>query len=308
MKLGFNIPQIGPAASLEAIIKAAKRAEELGYDSVWVTERLLYPIEPQTSYMATPDGLLPEAYKIVIDPLHALTLAAAHTSRIGLGTSVLDMPYYNPVMLARSLTAVDVISHGRLKVGFGQGWSKDEHEATGASMKDRGSRADEFIQVLKAIWTTDPVEHHGKFFHIPKSIIGPKPVQKPHPPIYLAAYAPSSMKRVATMGDGWQPAGTPADVTAQMMGGIRDMAKQAGRNPSDLKLVVRANLNITSDPVEGERWICTGSLDQIKSDIQALKNIGTDELFFDPSVSPDGASLDRFLSTMERMKQLADEA
>ena len=305
MKLGFNLPQIGRAASPDAIVSVAKRAEELGYDSLWVTERLLYPVEPQTPYMGSPDGSLPEAYKIVIDPLHALTLAAAHTSRIRLGTSILDMPYYNPVLLARSLTSVDVISNGRLLVGFGQGWSKDEHDAVGVSMKNRGARADEFVQVLKAIWTTDPVEFKGAFFQIPKSFIQPKPVQKPHPPIYLAAYSPGGMKRVATMADGWLPAGTPIDATTQMMEGMRGMASQAGRNPDDIKLVIRANLVITGEPLGDDRWIFSGSQDQIKSDIQATRDIGTDELHFDPSFSPDGTSAEGFLKGMEQIKQLA---
>ena len=205
MRLGFNIPQIGPAATPEAMVKVAQRAEELGYDSLWVTERLLYPIEPQSSYRVTHDGSLPEAYKIVLDPLESLTYVAGFTSRIALGTSVLVMPYYNPVTLARRLTTLDVLSGGRLRVGIGQGWSKDEFDATGASMKGRGRRADEFISVLKAIWTTDPVELHGEFFRVPRSNILPKPVQKPHLPVYLAAYSPSGLKRVATMADGWLP-------------------------------------------------------------------------------------------------------
>ena len=111
MRLGFNIPNLGPAAGPENIVKVAQRAESLGYDTVWVTERLLWPINPQTPYAGTPDGSLPEEYKLQLDPLDALTYAAAHTSRIGLGTSVLDMPYYNPVMLARSLTTLDVLAY-----------------------------------------------------------------------------------------------------------------------------------------------------------------------------------------------------
>ena len=307
MRLGFILPQIGPAASPEAIITVAKRAEELGYDSLWVTDRLLYPVQPQTPYVATPDGSLPEPYKIVLDPLHALTFAAAHTSRITLGTSILDMPYYNPVLLARSLTTLDVISNGRLRVGFGQGWSKDEHDAVGVSMKSRGARADEFLRALKAIWTTDPVEFQGEFFQIPKSIILPKPVQKPHPPIYLAAFAPAAMKRVAEAADGWNPAGIPAESMAQMMAGIRGMASQAGRDPSEIKMLVRANLHVTSSPLGDQRWSFSGSLDEIKSDIQATKSVGADELFFDPTFSPDGASVAGFLTRMEQVKQLAEE-
>ena len=100
------------------------------------------------------------------------------------------MGYRNPVPLAKSLATIDVLSGGRLRVGMGQGWSKDEYDATGASLKDRAARGDEVIQVLKAIWTTDPVEFQGKFFQVPRSIIQPKPVRKPHPPIYLYTWPP----------------------------------------------------------------------------------------------------------------------
>ena len=304
MKIGFHLPQIGPAASPDAIVRVAKRAEELGYDSVWVTERVLFPISPRTPYMATPDGSLPDVYKINYDPLETLTFVSAHTSRIGLGTSVLDMPFYNPVMLARRLTTLDVLAGGRLKVGMGLGWSKDEYEATGALSKGMGKRADEFIQVLKAIWTTDPVEFNGEFFKIAKSIIQPKPVQKPHPPIYLAAYAPGALKRVATMANGWMPAGVPVDGMKQMMDGIRGMAQDAGRDPSELEVVVRGNLMVTDQPLGDDRFICTGSLDQIKADITATREIGAAELNFDPSFSPEGTSVDGFVSTMEQIKEL----
>ena len=305
MRLGFNLPQIGPAAGPEAIVRVAQRAEELGYDSVWVTERLLYPIEPKTPYMATPDGSLPEAYKIVLDPLEALTFVAGQTSRVALGTSILDMPYYNPVMLARRLTTLDVLSGGRLRLGLGLGWSQDEFDAAGVSLKQRGRRADEFLSVLKAIWTTDPVEFQGEFYQIPKSVILPKPVQKPHPPIYLAAFSPGGLKRTATMANGWLPAGLPPDAMKQMIAGLKDMAQQAGRDPNELEVVVRANILVTDEALGEDRWIFTGSSEQIKSDIAATREVGVAEIPFDPSVSPDGTSVDGFLSRMEQMKELA---
>lgn len=304
MKVGFGLPQMGPTASLDAVVKAAQRAEELGYDSVWVVDRLLYPLKPQTPYPASPDGSLPDIYKQVLDPLATLTFLAAKTSRIGLGTSVLDMPYYNPVMLARQLTTLDVLSQGRLRLGLGLGWSKDEYDAVGATFKERGARADEFLQVLKAIWTTDPVEFHGKFFHLPKSIIQPKPVQKPHPPIYLATFVPNGLKRVAKYADGWNPAVIPPDGMAQMFQGVKEMAKAEGRDPSALKMVVRANLEVTEKPLGKDRFLFSGSLDQIKEDIQGCRKVGAHELFFDPIFSPDGQSLDRFLSRMEQMRGL----
>src|SRR2546422_11314982 len=179
MRIGFALPNIGPVAPPEAVIAVAERGEQLGYDSVGTIERLLYPVNLQRPYPVTADGSLPEVYKHALDPLEALTFAAARTRKVALGTSVLDIPYYNPVTLARRLTTLDVFSHGRLRVGLGLGWSKDEMDATGADMKQRGAMADEFVQVLKAIWTTNPVEFHGKFYQVPKSYIGPKPVQKP---------------------------------------------------------------------------------------------------------------------------------
>lgn len=304
MRVGFTLPHIGPAASPAAIIQAAQRAEALGYHSLWVTERLLYPVAPQTPYPATADGSLPASYRHVLDPLESLTFAAAYTQRIALGTSVLDLPYYNPVLLARRLTTLDVLSGGRLRVGLGLGWSKDEFDAVGASLRERGARADEFLQVLKAIWTTDPVEFSGRYYRVPRSIIGPKPIQKPHPPIYLAAFAPSALRRVARLADGWNPVGLPVAAMAQMMGQIRELAKAAGRDPASLELIVRANLHLTPEPLGDQRWIFSGSPEQVREDVAQVRALGAQELFFDPTFSPDGERTAAFLAAMERARAL----
>jgi alkanesulfonate monooxygenase SsuD/methylene tetrahydromethanopterin reductase-like flavin-dependent oxidoreductase (luciferase family) len=130
VKIGFALPNIGPVATADAVVKVAQRAEALGYDSLWTIERLLWPVKPQTPYAITADGSLPDVYKYVLDPLDTLTFAAAHTRTIALGPSVLDIPYYNPVTLARRLTTIDFLSNGRLRVGLGLGWSKDEMDAS----------------------------------------------------------------------------------------------------------------------------------------------------------------------------------
>ena len=302
MKVGVAVPNIGPVATPEAIKLVAQKAEALGYHSLWTVERLLWPVHPRSPYPATPDGSLPEEYKYSLDPLDVLTYAAAFTSKIKLGTSVLDIPYYNPVMLARRLTTIDVLSKGRLIVGFGVGWSPDEMEATGADMKVRGARADEFIQVLKAIWTTDPVEYQGRFFSLPKSYIGPKPVQKPHPPIYLAAYTPPAMKRIATMADGWNPAGVPVEGMVQMFGAMRQMAKDAGRDPSELGMIVRANMFITEKPIADKRHIFVGSIEQMREDIAACEKIGADEVFLELGFTPGGQSLGNWETLLEEFR------
>ena len=301
MRIGFFLPQIGPAANVDSITNVAKRAEELRYDSLWVTERLLYPTNPQTSYYGGP---LPEPYKRVFDPLETLTFAAAHTSRVTLGTSVLDIPFYNPVLLARRLTTLDVLSRGRLRVGLGLGWSKDEHDATGASMKIRGKRADEFIAVLKAIWTTDPAEFHGRYFQLPKSIIQPKPVQKPHPPIYLAAFSPGAVKRAAKLADGWMPVGMTVEQLKSTSTQLRNMMKETGRNPADVKIIVRYNLAITSQPQGKDRAFFSGTLSQIKDDIGSIKAYGPDELILDPTFSANTQNEQSFLRNMEEIRKL----
>ena len=202
MKIGFSLPNIGPIATAESVTKIAQRAEALGYSSLWTIERLLYPVKLQAPYPATPDGSLPKEYRRVLDPLDTLTFVAAQTKTIRLGTSVLDMPYHNPVVLVRRLTTIDVLSNGRLSVGLGLGWNKDEMDATGADMKKRGALADEFLPLLKAIWTTNPVEFHGQFFNVPKSYIDLKPIQKPHPPLWVACSRQETIVMAARMGIG----------------------------------------------------------------------------------------------------------
>ena len=191
MRLGFALPQVGAFAGPEAVTAIAQRAEALGYDSLWVLDRLLWPVKPQVPYPLG-DGSLPEQYKRALDPVETLTFAAALTRKIALGTSVLNLPWYNPVLLARRLTSLDVLSGGRLRVGLGIGWSSDEYVAAGSKWNERGKRADESIQALKAIWTTNPVEFQGTYYQIPQSFISLKPVQKPHPPIYMAAFTPAA--------------------------------------------------------------------------------------------------------------------
>jgi probable F420-dependent oxidoreductase len=214
------------------------------------------------------------------------------------------MPYHNPVVLARRLTTLDVLSHGRLCVGLGLGWNKEEMDATGADITKRGALADEFLPLLKAIWTTNPVEFHGKFFNVPKSYIDLKPVQKPHPPIYLGAFVPAAQKRVAKLADGWNPASgaLPVPVMGEMFGSIKQMAKEAGRDPSTLVMVVHAGVEITDKSLGKDRPVFSGSLDQISDDVKACGKIGAHEVFFNPAFSPGGQSLDHWLSLLDQLQ------
>lgn len=283
-------------------------AEKSGIASLWTFDRLLHPVDPKTPYPASGDGKLPLKSRAVLDPIEVLSYAAARSSKARLGTSVLNMPFYNPVVLARQLTAIDVLSRGRLVVGLGLGWSQDEFEAVGATLKGRGSLADEFIAVLKKIWTESPVEHQGKLYHLARSYVDLKPVQKPHPPILLAAYTAESMNRVARLGDGWNPAGLPLVALQQMWAGIGQMAQAAGRDPQSLSLIARANIVLCPQDLEGERHPFVGSPAQVAQDINAHAQAGVQELILDLQFSPQIDDAGAYIQAAESLLQLAGNA
>ena len=305
MRLGFFPPQLGPLAGPDALTRVAQRAEEIGFDSLWVTERSLFPLELQTPY---PVGDMPEHYKFALDPLDALGFLAGQTSRIALGTSVLILPWYSPVLLARRLATLDLLSNGRLRVGVGVGWSKDEYDVAGTEWGNRGKRMEEALQALKVIWTTDPVEFEGQFYSIPRSIIGLKPVQKPHPPIYMAAYVPAALARVARHADAWHPVGIPLSALPEMFAGVQAMAGEAGRDPAALELAVRAYIFLSDQPLGDDRSDFTGTPEQISSDIARAREIGVSELMFDVTLAPDVRSVEDILERMELLSQLSKES
>src|SRR5215471_1937303 len=282
MKYGISLPQIGKLASADAIRAVAQHAEKIGYDSLWVLERTLKPVKPVIPYPATKDGELPEEYKIVFDPIESLTFAAAVTSRIRLGTSVIVLSNHFPLSLARRLATLDVLSKGRLICGFGVGWSKDEIEAAGIDFQTRGRRADEFVETLKAIWTQDPIEFHGKFFNIPESYIGPKPLQRPYPPIIFGGYVGKTFERVIDHGTGWNPAGVPPEHLGGMIEGMRSAARAKGKRPEDFSVYCRVFYHPTKD--------------QFKE----MEDMGVDHVILD--VSFGSPNLDAMLKRMEEIK------
>ena len=178
MKIGIVSPQLGRQATRENVLQAAKIAEDEGIDSLWVGERLLWPLNPQTPSQGSADGSLPVELQVVLDPLETLTYIAANTRKIVLGTSVIDILFHNPVILAKRFATLDVLSEGRIVAGLAIGWSRDEYQVSNVPFNNRGKRADEFIQVLKKIWVDDTVEFKGEYYNIPASIIEPKAYSK----------------------------------------------------------------------------------------------------------------------------------
>ena len=305
MKIGMSLPQLGPQASAENLIAVARRAEELGYDSLWVLERLLWPLNPQEPYPASPDGRLPATYQNVFDPIETLSFVAAHTSTIELGTGVLVLGYHTPIQLARRLATLDVLSKGRALVGVGVGWSRDEFEAAGTPFARRGARADEFLEAMIALWTKDPVAFDGEFYHIPESLVGPKPVQKPHPPIYVAGFGQYTFDRAVKYGQGWNPSGMPTfEWLESMIKQFHETAARAGREP--LEVVLRA-FTMVFDQSTSQRQLMMGTLDEIKEDIGRLREMGVTHLIHSPPAigfTP-STTVDDGLALMEKLIEIS---
>lgn len=299
MKLGFSLPTAGAWATPANQLRVAQEAEALGYHSLWVFQRLLYALEPKNDYPPLPGQPWPKPFESVMDPTVVLTYAAAVTKRVRLGASVLIMPYYSPILLAKQLATLDIVSGGRLDVGLGIGWSKDEYEASGVPFDRRGQRADEFLQCLKAIWTQEVVEFQGEFYRMPRSKVEPKPVQKPHPPITIGGYAgPALVRRAVTLGDGFNGGNMPLDQVAPVVREIRAAAEARGRDPRSLHIVCRGSFVLHDSPQGKERRPLWGTIDEIREDVRRYAEEGLTELFLEGNFDPRGATLDRALRVM----------
>jgi probable F420-dependent oxidoreductase len=291
------------------VLKIALGAEKEGFDSIWVGERLLWPLKPQTPYPGTPDGSLPTFQQNVLDPLETLTYVAANTNKIALGTSVIDMFFHNPVILAKRFATLDVLSEGRAICGLGLGWSKDEYQASNIPFEHKGKRADEFVQVLKKIWKDDVVEFKGKFYNIPASKIGPKPIQKPHIPIYLAGFVPNTFMRIAKYADGWLPSmsGT-LDFIENSIKSLKAQAIKENRSTEQIKTVIMTFPQISQEKSnsgggagqqqqQSQRFPLTGTIEEIGKDIKRIKDMGVEHIIF-ASV---GLELDKVIDTAKQL-------
>ncbi len=288
-------------------------AESEGFDSIWAFERLLWPINPQSPYVATPDGSLPEEYQIMFDPLETLSFLAAHTNKISLGTSVLDMLFHNPVILARRLASLDVFSEGRAIAGLGIGWSKDESQASNIPFNNKGKRADEYVKMLKKIWLDEDVEFKGQYYNIPKSKIGPKPVQKPHIPIYLGGFSPNVIKRIVENDlNGWLGVIggiAPFDYVQSVVNNLRNEITKTSKDSTKFKIILLAypylKDNTFNSDNNADRPTLTGTIDEIGDDIRKIKDLDVDHMIFAYNFSPIGKDIDKMIDLTKQFSKFA---
>lgn len=269
MKLGFVIPFVGPAVSSATSLSAFCRGlEDLGYDTLWVGDRLVTPVNMHATY-AGKEQPYPPQMKRYLDPVLLWTVAAAATSRVRLNASTLSTFYYEPVHLARMLTTLDVLSDGRLDVGVGVGWMKDELDiARGADWSRRGRMLDDLLAFLHKWWTTTPVSWDSEFFTLPPVHADLRPVQVGGPPIWIGGTSEAAMRRVGRVGTGWLGVeGLPDAVHLWSI--ARRAAQDAGRDPDALKTAIRVNLEPGM------------SVDTVADKLERLADSGADEAILD---------------------------
>ena len=248
MKFALHGVGSGSTVKPEPLAQVARKAEQLGYESIWVPEHLAVPFEMRTPYPYAADGKFPGGAGAALhDPFLALAYAAACTERIKLGTGVFVLPLRNAIAVAKSVASLDVLSNGRLLFGVGIGWLADEFEAVGVAFADRAARAREAIRMMKVLWSEEAPRFEGRFHRFPPLGFNPKPVQKPHPPIILGGETRAALRRAAELGDGWYGAHHSPESVRPPLAMLKEFAQAAGRDFSRLEITVGLSPGVRPD-------------------------------------------------------------
>lgn len=268
----------------DQLVPLARRAEQLGLESVWVAEHLVLPTRFRSKYPYSADGVPPLALDTALfDPLIALAGIATATSTIRLGTNVFLLPLHEPLTAARQLMTLDLLSGGRVTLGAGVGWLAEEFEAVGVDFATRGTRMSESIAVLRELWTAPEPEHRGRFFSFGPLRFEPKPVQRPCPPIIVAGDSPVALRRAARLGDGWCGLGHTPESAAPQIAALRPLLAEYGRDPATFEMNVSFGHNALK-----------------REDVERYAAVGVDRIIVLPWYMPEEAE--------ERLEQLAEHA
>jgi probable F420-dependent oxidoreductase len=269
MQFGFSLSNNQGIDDVQAIVRLAIRAEELGFDSVWASDHIF-----NVSYVFERIGDKP-----YYDPLTILSYVAAVTTRIRLGTSVLVLPYHHPMRLAKAAATLDVLCGGRLILGVGVGVIEQEFNALGSSYAERGAITDEAIAIMQALWTQAVPSHDGRLYRFSGMPFAPKPVQKPHIPIVIGGVSLAAMRRAARVGNGWHPLAMPPEVLRERMRYLAEQAQAAGRASVDIPVSI-------SLPLQGGRagrYTLGTTPAEIVRNVQAFASLGVETVVVAPS-------------------------
>ena len=283
-----NADYLGFPATPEAIIETACKAEELGFDAVLVNDHIIVGGPPR----------IVESWGNTYDPLIVLSYVAARTTRIRLGLSVLIMPYRNPIATAKMIATLDQMSGGRVIAGVGSGWNEAEFAALGVPFRERGARTDEYLRLWQACWSPGETSFHGRFFDFDEMHISPKPLQQPHPPIWIGGSSRPSLRRAAVFAQVWQPTPTPLEELIKLRGYLSQACEKLGRpDVPTTRMSFRVNFSeVTGDRPAAERPTGHGTPAQVAADLKRYRQEAGVEAF---QINFNGChSLDQLLASM----------
>jgi probable F420-dependent oxidoreductase len=310
MQLGFNLPISGPTSAPRAFTHLAREGEAMGYDYLTLTDQVVLPDMTVPGYPYSESGeFMSNTPTTRHEQLTATAFIAAKTSRIRLVLAVLVVPHRPAVLAAKMLTTIDVLSEGRLVVGIGAGWLKAEFDAVVTTpFAERGAVTDEYLEAFRALWTDEHARFDGRYTKFSDLIFEPRPVQKPHPPIWVGGESGPSLRRAARFGDAWYPIGSNnkalLDTLPRLAAGIarlRKLTADAGRNPDAVSVVYRVKrYGDVVAPVasDGERRLFSGSDADIVADLRALRDLGVTAI----DVEVEGHDADETLANMRQFK------
>jgi probable F420-dependent oxidoreductase len=308
VEFGLALPGRGPLATPDVALRIAARAEALRYDSVFVTDHVVLPASMARSVYpySTTGQLAGGAAQDYLEPLALLGWLAHATRKVRLGTSVLVVPYRNPLVTAKMLATLDQLAGGRLILGAGVGWLREEFEALAAPpFAERGAVTDEYLALMRRAWTTDPVTFEGRYYRIRDIHVLPKPAQRGGVPIWIGGHTEGALKRAGALADAWHPIGLRApallfpDEYAAKARQIHAWAQRAGRDPKKIALTFRCPMEVRGPRAKaaaGDRPMFQGTAEEVAGDVRAYQAVGVSHFVFDPVVP----ELGRVLASMER--------
>jgi probable F420-dependent oxidoreductase len=299
-----NSGRFGVERGIDACLELARRAEGLGYDSVWVNDHIVLPRQPRTPYPYSPDGafLMPWNSEFH-EPLIVLSALAAVTQRVELGTSVLVVPYRHPAVTAKMLATTDLLSGGRVVLGAGVGWLRDEFEALGlpaAHFEHRGGVTEDYLRAIKEMWTnTGPSRYTGTYVSFRDVGTFPKPARRPHPPIVIGGKGVHALRRAVLLGDGFQALMSDVDELAAEVEGLRRWAKLDRRDPGELEVQLARPVQLHERPIDGTRAPLAGSIEQVCEDLRGYARAGLCHLIGTPALAGAGDAWEQTVAGTE---------
>jgi len=300
MDFGWHLPCYGRLATRENLILVAREAETRGFESVFVSDHVALPFEPKTPYPSSRTGAFPvPPTDAFLEPLTALGLVAAVTERVRLGTTVLVLPHRHPVLAAKTIATLDNLSGGRVIVGAGVGWLRDEIELFGVPFERRGAWSDEALGIMKRCWADERSKHHGEFFNFDDVGCFPKPAQKPYPPLWIGGRTAAAYRRVARFGDGFHAAWSAPDVMREQIREVWKECEKVGRLGTDLIFSVRAGYSIREEASPHPKASLLGPAQFIAEQIQRYADVGVSHIVLEAPAR----DLDEHLALMRRFTE-----